>query len=53
MEIPDYKIQHRDILYITIKAMTPDGCINDFLSSSDRSSGTYTQSEAGQYLYGF
>ena len=33
MEIPDYKIQPRDILYITIKAMTPDGTIKDFLSS--------------------
>lgn len=53
MEIPDYKIQHRDMLYITIKSMTPDGSINDFLSSSDRSSGTYIQSEAGQYLYGY
>lgn len=53
MEIPDYKIQHRDILYITIKAMMPDGTINDFLAPSDRSSGTYAQSEAGQYLYGY
>lgn len=53
MEKPDYKIQHRDILYITIKAMTPDGSINDFLSPSDRTSGTYIQSEAGQYLYGY
>lgn len=34
MAIPDYKIQPRDILYITIKAMTPDGTIKDFLASS-------------------
>lgn len=53
MEIPEYKIQHRDILYITIKAMTPDGSINDFLSSDTRSSGTYVQSEAGQYIHGY
>ena len=33
MNIPDYKIQPRDILYITAKAMTPDGRITDFLSS--------------------
>lgn len=54
MEIPDYKIQHRDILYITIRAMTPDGSINDFLSTT-RGTGTstYAQSEAGQYLYGY
>jgi len=53
MDIPDYKIQHRDILYITIKAMTPDGSINDFLSPYARTGGIYTQSEAGQYLYGY
>ncbi|MBN2863476.1 MAG: polysaccharide biosynthesis/export family protein [Bacteroidales bacterium] len=53
MDIPDYKIQHRDVLYITIKAMTPDGSINDFLSPFSRTSGTYVQSEAGQYLYGY
>ena len=32
MDIPDYKIQPRDILYISVKAMTPDGTIADFLS---------------------
>ncbi|HOU01734.1 MAG TPA: polysaccharide biosynthesis/export family protein [Bacteroidales bacterium] len=53
MEMPDYKIQYRDNLYITIKAMMPDGTINDFLSSSNRASGTYAQNEAGQFLYGF
>ena len=54
MDIPDYKIQHRDILYITIKAMTPDGSINDFLSSTrGTGSSTYAQGEAGQYLIGY
>lgn len=53
IDIPDYTIQYRDILYITIKAMTPDGRISDFLSSSGGTGGVYTQSEAGQYLYGY
>jgi len=54
MEIPNYKIQSRDILYITIKAMTPDGSINDFLTSSRNISGSYiTQGESGGYLYGY
>jgi len=54
MDIPDYKIQHRDILYITIKAMIPDGSIIDFLSPYRSTGGTaYTQTEAGQYLYGY
>ncbi len=53
MDIPDYKIQHRDILYITVKSMTPDGTIKDFLSNVSGSIGTYAQSEAGQYMFGY
>jgi polysaccharide biosynthesis/export protein len=32
MDIPDYKIQPRDILSISAKGMTPEGRIQDFLS---------------------
>jgi polysaccharide export outer membrane protein len=54
MEIPDYLIQPRDILYITIKAMTPDGSITDFLLSGRNYGGNYiTQGESGGYLYGY
>jgi polysaccharide export outer membrane protein len=54
MVIPDYKIQIRDILYITVKAMMPDGTINDFLSSSRYNNNTYiTQGDAGSYIYGY
>ncbi len=54
MEIPDYRIQPRDILYITVKAMTPDGSIVDFLSSTRNYGGSYiTQGESGGYLYGY
>jgi polysaccharide export outer membrane protein len=53
MEIPDYKIQPRDILYITIKAVTPDGRITDFLSTGSSVGVNLTQGESGGYLYGF
>jgi polysaccharide biosynthesis/export protein len=54
MVIPDYKIQARDILYITIKAMTPDGSINDFLLNPRTSAGiNIQQGESGGYLYGY
>ena len=54
MDIPDYKIQPRDILYITVKAMTPDGRIIDFLTSTSSSlSSSNMQSDAGGYLFGF
>jgi len=54
MTIPDYHIQHRDLLYITAKAMTPDGMITDFFTQS-RITGGYTsiQGEAGQFLFGY
>jgi polysaccharide export outer membrane protein len=54
MSIPDYKIQPRDILYITVKAMMPDGTINDFLISARSYGGTYvSQGESVGYLYGY
>jgi len=54
MEIPEYKIQSRDILYITARAMTPDGYLNDFLMSARTFSGsTIGQNEGSSYLYGY
>lgn len=54
MEIPDYKIQSRDILYITIKSMTPDGKIIDFLSTSGNyMGGSQMQSDAGGFFSGY
>ncbi len=53
MEIPDYKLQPRDILYITAKAMNSDGKIEDFLSSSGTMGGSQVQGEGGGYLYGY
>jgi polysaccharide export outer membrane protein len=51
MDIPGYKIQPRDILYITVKAMTPDGRIMEFLSSG--STGSSQQDASGGYLSGY
>jgi len=54
MEIPNYRIQPRDVLYITVKAMTPDGTITDFLSTSRSNTGaTFTQGESGQFIFGY
>ena len=54
MEIPNYKIQSRDVLYITAKAMRPDGSITDFLVSSAVNAGVnLTQGESGGFLYGY
>ena len=50
MEIPDYKIQPRDVLYITIKAMAPDGSIKDFLSSMGNIGINIGQGDAGAFI---
>jgi len=51
MNIPDYKLQQRDVLYITAKAMTPDGMITDYLSSG--TSGSTQQDASEGYLSGY
>jgi polysaccharide export outer membrane protein len=54
MAIPDYRIQTRDILYITARAMTPEGTITDFLSIGRISSGSNSAfNESSQYLFGY
>jgi len=53
MIIPDYKIQPRDILYITIKAMTPDGTIKDFLAAGISAGINIAQGESGGAFYGY
>ena len=54
MSIPEYRLQPRDMLYITIKAMTPDGYIADFLSTNRGVSNiSATQSESGGFLQGY
>jgi len=53
MSIPDYKIQPRDILYISVKAMALDGSIKDFLSSSGNIGINLTQGDAGGAFLGY
>jgi polysaccharide biosynthesis/export protein len=47
MDIPDYKLQPRDVLYISAKAMIPDGTIKDFLSTTGTSGAITSQADAG------
>jgi polysaccharide biosynthesis/export protein len=54
MGVPDYKIQNRDILYITLKAMSPTGEIMEMISSNrSYPAGNLLQNESGQYLEGY
>ncbi len=51
MDIPEYIIQPRDVLYITAKAMAPDGSIRDFLTSGNNGVNL-SQGESGGALFG-
>jgi polysaccharide export outer membrane protein len=51
MDIPDYKLQPRDVLFISVKAMNTEGIIADLLSAS--STNTSAQGESGGLLYGY
>ena len=54
MDIPDYKIQPRDILYISVRAMNPEGVITDFLSGGRSTVGTSNmQYESSQFISGY
>jgi len=53
MVIPDYRLQPRDILYITIKAMSPEGRIVDYLTTDNRNNVVQLGGEANGYIYGY
>lgn len=53
-EMPDYKVQYRDILYVEVKTLTADGTIEDVLQGKGGYNAMYyMQSESGQYLSGY
>jgi polysaccharide biosynthesis/export protein len=54
MSVPDYRIQYRDVLFISLKAMDPEGMIKDYLSGTTSSAGiNASQGEGGGYLIGY
>ncbi|MDT8308876.1 MAG: polysaccharide biosynthesis/export family protein [Bacteroidales bacterium] len=54
VDVPDYKIQFRDILYITAKAMNPDGEIVDLLQGEGYGSQMrLTGGEQSHYILGY
>jgi polysaccharide biosynthesis/export protein len=51
-DMPDYKVQYRDILYIDVKTLTPEGSIENVLQGSNWNQN-YIQGEASQYIIGY
>jgi len=52
-EISDYRVQYRDILYIDIKGLSPEGKVENLLQGTSSLGNTYMQNEASQYLAGY
>jgi polysaccharide export outer membrane protein len=52
-EMAEYRLQYRDILYIDVKALTPDGKVENVLQGSSTASINYMQGESSQYLIGY
>ena len=53
MEVPDYQVQPRDIIYVSVKAQTPEGALTEMLNDRMAGSGAYIQGEAQQYVLGY
>lgn len=52
-EMPDYVVQHRDILYVDVKTLTSEGKLENVLRESGGAGQNYIQGEASQYLIGY
>ena len=53
MEVPDYKIQPRDILYISVKAQTPEGTLTEMLTDRTTANMNYLTNEGSAYMVGY
>ena len=52
-DMPDYKVQYRDILYIDIKILNSEGRIENTLQGNNSWNQSYSQTESSQYLIGY
>lgn len=53
MKVPDYKVQPRDILYVSVKAQTPEGALTEMLGERGAVNATYMASEGSSYIMGY
>jgi len=53
MDFPDYKVQARDILYVSVKAQTAEGTLNEMLIDRSFANAGFVQGESSQYITGY
>lgn len=52
-DIPDYRIKFKDILYVKVETLSPEGKIENVLQGSGAMNQAYVQGESGSYLIGY
>jgi polysaccharide export outer membrane protein len=53
MDVPDYKVQPRDILFVSVKAQTPEGTLAEMLNDKTSANTNYISNEGTAYLVGY
>lgn len=53
MDVPDYKVQPRDILYVSVKAQTPEGALTEMLNDRTSANANYITNEGSAYMMGY
>jgi len=53
MDVPDYKVQPRDVLYVSVKAQTPEGALTEMLSDRSAANISNIATEGSSYLLGY
>jgi polysaccharide export outer membrane protein len=53
MEVPDYQVQPRDILHISVKAQTPEGTLTEMFNDRSSANMNYISNEGSAYMIGY
>ncbi len=53
MDVPDYNVQPRDILYVSVKAQTPEGALTEMLGDGSSANVNNIANEGSSYLIGY
>jgi polysaccharide biosynthesis/export protein len=52
-DIPEYKLQYRDVVYIDIKITNAEGKVENIMEGGSSLNLSYSQNESNQYLLGY
>ncbi len=53
MDVPDYQVQPRDILHISVKAQTPEGTLTEMFNDRTSANMNYISNEGSAYMIGY